>query len=103
MIPMNVAIEIIKAGEPDIWGETSVDEIIVKKGNIRSQTKVVTDGNGEEVVSNFTILFVGFVNVTMDDKFKFVEPNGRIIEKSAIDIKFMRNWDGSIGFTKAVL
>lgn len=103
MIPTNHKIEILKAGTLDAWGEPTITETIQIEGNLRTQSKVVTNNYGEEVVSNFTILFIGFVDVKLKDTFRFTEPNGEIVEKSPIQLKFMRDLDGSVGFTKVIL
>lgn len=103
MIPTYHSIDVIKAGETNVWGDVGVSKSITKKGNIRSKTKVVTDTNGKEVVSNYTVLFIGMVNVTTHDTIKFTEPNGKVVEMSPITVKFLRDIDGSVGYTKAVL
>lgn len=103
MIPTNHKIEILKAGELDIWGEPTIGETIMIDGNLRSESKIVKNNNGEEVVSNYTILFVGFVDVKLTDKIRFTEPNNQVIEMPPIQIKFMRDLDGSVAFTKVVL
>lgn len=103
MIPTNAKIEILKSGKPNVWGETPIVETIQIDGNLRSETKVVTNTLGDEMISNYTILFVGFVDVTTKDKIRFTEPNDEVIEKAPINVKFMRDLDGSVGFTKAVL
>lgn len=104
MIPTPHKIEILKTnGELDIWGEPTISETIPLQGNIRSESKIVINSNGEEVVSNFTILFVGFVDITVNDKVRFIEPNAEVVESKPIQVKFLRDLDGSVAFTKAVL
>jgi hypothetical protein len=103
MIETPHKIEIIKAGELDIWGKPTNAETLLLEGNLRSSTKVVTNANGEEVVSNYTILFVGYVDVTVNDSIRFQEPNGEVIESLPIQVKFMRGLGGSVAFTKVVL
>lgn len=103
MIPTPHQIEILKADEPDIWGEPTYSEKIPVNGNIRSANEVVVNQYGEEVVSKHTILFKGFVDITVNDKVKFTEPNGQIVESSPIQVKFMRDLDGSVKFTKVVI
>ncbi|WP_427036500.1 hypothetical protein [Cytobacillus pseudoceanisediminis] len=103
MIPTPHKIEILKAGDLNVWGEPSVAETIQVNGNIRTQSRVVKNNQGEEVVSSYTVLFVGFVDITSNDKIRFTEPNGEVVEIAPITVKFMRDLDGSVGFTKAVL
>jgi hypothetical protein len=103
MIPTPHKIELLKAGELDAWGDPTISETIQLDGNLRTETKVVKDANGEDVLSSYTILFVGFVDVTLNDKIRFTEPNGQVVEKAPIQLKFMRDLDGSVGFTKVVL
>jgi hypothetical protein len=103
MIPTPHKIEVLKAGQLDVWGDPTITETIQLDGNLRSQSQVVENAHGQEVVANYTVLFIGFVDVNTNDKIRFTEPNGAIVEKSPIQVKFMRDLDGSIGFTKAVL
>lgn len=103
MIPTPHEIEVLKAGETDIWGETTLTEILPLNGNIRSQTRVVTDSNGKEVVSNFTILFKGFVDIKTKDVIRFTEPNGEIVEMKPLQVKFMRDLDGSVAYTRVIV
>ena len=100
MIPMNTSISIIKSAGLNAWGNPIEGETIELKGNLRSQTKVVVNNNGEEVVSSYTILFKGFVDVKHDDQVCFVEPNGEEKKIQPISIKFMRDLDGSVAFTR---
>lgn len=100
MIPMHTSISIIKSDDLDVWGKPIAGETIDLKGNLRSQTKVVTNTNGEEVVSYYTILFEGFVDIRHADKVCFIEPNGEEKILQPIVIKFMRNLDGTVAFTK---
>lgn len=103
MIPTPNKIDVLKAGTLDSWGEPTIGETIHIDGNLRSESKVVANNHGEEVVANFTVLFVGFVDLNTNDKIRFTEPNGAIVEKAPINVKFMRDLDGSVAFTKAVL
>jgi len=103
MIPMPHKIELLRMGEPDIWGESTIEETVQLNGNIRSRTQVVTNSYGEEVISNYRVLFHKFVDVKTKDKIRFTEPNGEVIESEPIQVKFMRDLDGSVAFTKAVL
>jgi hypothetical protein len=100
MIPTPHSITIIKSNGLDAWGEPIAGEAIEIQGNLRSQTKVIRNNNGEEVVSSYTILFIGFVDVKHDDKVQFVEPNGEVKEIAPINVKFMRDLDGSVAFTR---
>jgi hypothetical protein len=102
MIPTPHSITIIKSNDLDAWGEPIAGETIELQGNLRSQTKVVRNTNGEEVVSSYTILFIGFVDIKHDDKIQFIEPNNDVKEYKPIEIKFMRDLDGSVAFTKVV-
>lgn len=103
MIETPHEITLIKTGEPDAWGEPSILEEIPLKGNIRSVHKLVRDDRGEEVVANFTIVFRGYVDVKNSDKIRFVEPNGVTVETHPIQVKFMRDFSGSVAFTKVVM
>lgn len=103
MIPTHNEIDVIKAGELDMWGDPQAEEEKTYQGNIRSQMQVVTNSYGEEVVSNYTILFSGLVSLTTNDKIRFVEANGETIETNPISVKYMRDLDGTVGYTKAVL
>lgn len=103
MIETPQKIEILKTGEHDIWGDPTISETIPVNGNLRSQTQIVRDDRGEEVVSNYTILFVGFVDISTDDKIRFIEPNNHVVETNPLQVKFMRDLDGSISFTKVVV
>lgn len=103
MIPFTEPIELIKAGELDIWGNPSLGETIELRANLRSETKVVKDGNGNEQVSAFTLLFVGVVDIRNEDTIRFTEANGEIIEMNPISVKFMRGLDGQPKYTKVVL
>lgn len=104
MIPTNHDIDVIKAGDDlDIWGNPIGNEPKHLKGNLRSQTGIVRDGNGEERVYQYSVLFVGYIDITTDDSIRFVEPNGEVVETLPLKVKFMRGLDGQVGFTKAVL
>ncbi|MDC3413964.1 hypothetical protein [Terrihalobacillus insolitus] len=100
MIPTPHSITVIKSNGLDAWGEPIEGEVIEIQGNLRTQTKVVRNNNGKEVVSSYTILFVGFVDVKHEDKVRFTEPNGEVKTLDPINVKFMRDLDGSVAFTR---
>lgn len=102
MFPTPHEIEILKAGDPDIWGETVYTDRLELNGNLRSQTQVITDSKGKEVVANYTILFKGFVDVKTKDKIRFIEPNNEVVEKNPHLVKFMRDFNGSVVATKVI-
>lgn len=103
MIPLPHDIKVLKVGEPDIWGKPAVEKELELKGNIRSRTQVVTNNQGEEVISNYRILLRRVVDVRMSDKIRFVEANGEVVESEPIQVKFIRDLDGSVAYTKVVL
>lgn len=102
MIPTPHTIKILKSGGIDSWGDPIDGETIELKGNLRSQSKIVRNNEGQEVVSNYTVLFKGFEDIRHEDRIQFVEPNGEVKTIRPILIKFMRDLDGSVKFTKAV-
>lgn len=103
MIPMTQDIKVSIVGEPDIWGKPEVLEERHLKGNLRSHSKIIIDQNGKEVVSEFTILFKGFVKMTVHDFITFTEPNDVTIESNPIQVKFMRDLSGKVAFTRVNL
>lgn len=103
MIPTTVDFEIVKSAGLDVWGEPIAGETIFLKGNLRSQTKTVENSYGDEVVSEYQVLFVGFVDVNQEDEIRFTEANGEAKEFQPITVKHMRDLDGSVGFTKVAL
>lgn len=100
MIPFRHDVEIIKSGGLNDWGEVVAGETLELKGNIRSRTNIVVSLEGKETVSTFNILFEGFVKIVHKDKIRFVEPNEEIITSPPIAIKYLRDIDGSVAFTK---
>lgn len=103
MIPTPHSIDLLKSGGLNIWGEPTEGVEIPLQGNIRSQSKFVRNRQGQEVVSEYTVLFIGVVDITHEDKIRFVEPNGEVKEYQPITIKFMRDLDGTAKFTKVVV
>lgn len=103
MIPTPHKVTIVTGEEVDVWGDVVQTDSYEIDANIRSQIQVVTSIEGKEVVSNYTILFTGLVGITEQDEIRFTEPNGRDVTMQPISVKFMRDLDGSVGFTKVVL
>jgi len=104
MIPTNHEIIVSKAGEVlDIWGNPIEVEPVSIFGNLRSEMGIMKDANGDERTYNYTVLFVGFIDIGTDDRIEFLEPNNELVSLLPIKVKFMRDLDGSVGYTKVVL
>ena len=103
MIPTPHKVTVMRGEEVDVWGDVVQTESFDLDANVRSRIQVVTSIEGKEVVSNFTVLFVGLVGITEQDEIRFTEPNGMVVTMQPISVKFMRDLDGSVGYTKAVL
>ncbi|WP_163530883.1 hypothetical protein [Halobacillus ihumii] len=103
MIPTPHDIQIVKAEGLDIWGDPIAGETLNLKGFVRSKTTVNDRTEGEDVVPEYTILFIGFVDVVHADEVRFTEPNGEVKTDQPNNIKFMRNIDGKVSFTKVVV
>ena len=103
MIPTNHQVEISKAtGDLDVWGNYETSEPLFKKANIRSQSGIEKDSNGEDKAYSYRILFIGFEDITHDDTIRFVEPNGEVVGARPIAVKFLRGITGNVGYTKVV-
>lgn len=102
MIPINHKVVWTPSLGLDVWGDPKPSEPVELGCNVRSETKVVKNQNGEESVSTMQILFIGLQSVKVGDQFTFVEANGDVLEMSPIDVKFMRDLDGSVAYTRVL-
>lgn len=102
MIPTNQEVELIKSDVLNDWGEPVAGETVPMKCNLRSQSKTTTNTDGQEVVSEYQIVFIGFVGIDQSDTIRFTEPNGQTKGFEPITVKYMRDLGGSIAFTKVV-
>lgn len=104
MIPTNHEIIVSKSGDDlDIWGNPIEVEPVSIFGNLRSEMGIAKDANGDEQTYNYTILFIGFEKIGTEDRIEFLEPNDELISLLPIRVKYMRDLDGSVAYTKVVL
>lgn len=102
MIPINHTVTWTPSLGLDVWGDPKPSEPVELECNVRSETKMVKNQQGQEVVSTLQVLFIGLVSVKYADSFTFVEANGEVLEMTPLNVKFMRDLDGSVEFTKVV-